>query len=239
MSTLASTSTARAIATSCWTAIGCWSSTERGSMSSPRRSRVSAGPAVHLPDVDRAEAARLAAEQHVLRDREVGDQVDLLVDRADAGGLRGGRRGELVLLAADEDRAGVDAVDAREGLDQRRLAGAVLAHEGVDLAGEETQGDLAEGPHGAEGDGDVAHLDHGDRCRRRTGGPRPARAGWTSICVIFLPLCCSHLCSGRRGRPGCPGRAVGPVRTAPDEPRRASCAISTRGRAGLPSPAPA
>ena len=34
---------------------------------------------------------RLAAEQHVLGDREVRDQVDLLVDRADARGLGCGR----------------------------------------------------------------------------------------------------------------------------------------------------
>ena len=46
---------------------------------------------------------------------------------------------ELPLLARDDDRAGVDLVDAGEGLDQRRLPGAVLAHQRVDLAVEEAE----------------------------------------------------------------------------------------------------
>ena len=49
------------------------------------------GPAVHRPAVDAAEATGLAAEQDVLGHREVGAEVDLLVDGADAGGLRRGR----------------------------------------------------------------------------------------------------------------------------------------------------
>ena len=108
----------------------------------------------------RAEPAGLAPEQHVLGDGEVREQVDLLVDRADAGRLRGRRRAELVLLAVDQHGAGVDRVDAGQRLDQRRLAGAVLAHQRVHLAGVEPERDLVEGADAAEGDGDVAHLDH-------------------------------------------------------------------------------
>ena len=93
-------------------------------MSRPRLLEVSSPAApVHRRQSMRAEAAGLVAEHHVLADREVRAEVDLLVDGADAGGLRVGRACENALrLAADDDRAGVDRVDAGERLDQRRLA---------------------------------------------------------------------------------------------------------------------
>ena len=58
------------------------------------------GPAPDGPPVDAAEPARLAAEQDVLRDGEVGAEVHLLVDRGDPGLLGRARRGEHPLLAA-------------------------------------------------------------------------------------------------------------------------------------------
>ena len=118
-------------------AIGWSPRVEVGSTWIPRRSSVL--PAVHRTDVDAAEAARLAAQQHVLGDGQVGDQVDLLVDGADACRLGGRRRGEVPFLAVHGDRAAVDRVDACERLDQGRLAGTVLAHDRVHLAREETQ----------------------------------------------------------------------------------------------------
>ena len=60
-----------------------------------------AGPAIHLAHADRPEAPRLPAEHHVLGDGEVGDQVHLLVDGADAGGL--GRRGRVELVGLTLD----------------------------------------------------------------------------------------------------------------------------------------
>ena len=43
---------------------------------------------IHAFPVGQAKAARLPAQHQVLRDREVGKQVDLLIYRADPGGLR-------------------------------------------------------------------------------------------------------------------------------------------------------
>ena len=84
--------------------------------------------------VEQAEAALLAAEEDVLGHRAVGHQVDLLVDRADAGRLRLLRRGELDGLAVEQDLAGILPVIAGQDLDQGRLAGAVLADQRMNLA---------------------------------------------------------------------------------------------------------
>ena len=80
-------------------------------------------------------AARLAPDEEVLRDREVGHQVELLVDDADAELLRVLGRDRLVGLAVEEELALVGVVDAGQQLHQRRLAGAVLADQREDLAG--------------------------------------------------------------------------------------------------------
>ena len=53
--------------------------------------------------------------------------------------------GDFDLLAANADRARVRAVDAGEDLHQRRLAGAVLADQRVDLAGPEIEPGVVEG----------------------------------------------------------------------------------------------
>ena len=117
--------------------------------------------------VDAAAAARLVAEHHVLADREVRAEVDLLVDRRDAGVLGVGRGAEDALLARDRDGALVDGVDAGQRLDQRRLPGPVLAHERVHLAGAEDEVHAVEREDAREADGDVPHLDERWDCRCR------------------------------------------------------------------------
>ncbi len=63
------------------------------------------------------------------------------------------------LDALDEDRAGVGAVQAGEDPDQRRLAGAVLAEQAVNLAPPERQVDPVVGEHSGEGLRDPHELD--------------------------------------------------------------------------------
>jgi hypothetical protein len=75
----------------------------------------------------------VVAHHDVLRDAEVGEQRRLLVDHGDAGVARVVRRVEVDRLTVDEHVAGVAADDAAEHFDERRLAGAVLAHERADL----------------------------------------------------------------------------------------------------------
>ena len=59
----------------------------------------------------------------------------MLVDHADTGGHGVARPGEGDGLVVDEDLSGVGLVEAVEDVHERGLARAVLAQEGVDLAG--------------------------------------------------------------------------------------------------------
>jgi hypothetical protein len=77
------------------------------------------GPPVDLLPLDRAESPRFAADEDVLRDRQVGTEVDLLVDGADPGLLRLQGTGEAHRLPLQEDLPSVDVVDPGQGLDQR------------------------------------------------------------------------------------------------------------------------
>ena len=77
------------------------------------------------------------ADEDVLGDAEVREDHRLLVDRDDAATLSVGGRARWTArrrCASRRRRAG----GSRHRLDQRRLAGAVLADEGVDLAGVES-----------------------------------------------------------------------------------------------------
>ena len=77
---------------------------------------------------------RLAAEKEVARDGELRDQRGILVDRLDAVRDRVGGVLQHDLLAADEDVAAGERHGAGQHLDQRRLAGAVVAEQPDDLA---------------------------------------------------------------------------------------------------------
>ena len=163
ISTRAETAVARAMATSCWTAIGWAPRVDLGSMVRSSSPSSSAARRVHRAVVDPAEAAGLAAQQNVLCHSQIGAEVDLLVDGADAGVLRLPRAAEPLLDAVDRDAARVDVVDAGERLDQRRLTCAVLPHQRMDLAGQQPEVDAVECLDAGEVDGDVPHVDHGLR----------------------------------------------------------------------------
>ena len=77
---------------------------------------------------------RLGAEDHVLGDGQNRDQHEVLVDHADAAGDRVRRAGDLDRLAVEQDLPLVGPGQAVQDVHERRLAGAVLAEQGVDLA---------------------------------------------------------------------------------------------------------
>src|SRR4051812_49767725 len=89
---------------------------------------------MHGPPIEEAEFPLLAAETDVLGDRAIGNEVDFLVDRADAGRLRLLRRGDRGGVTVEQDLAAVAVVISREDLDHRGLAGAVLADQRMHLA---------------------------------------------------------------------------------------------------------
>ena len=110
--------------------------------------------------IDRAGAIdRILFEEDVLRHGELGDQGDLLEDHLDP--LPDGIAGvvHLRLAPGDADAAGILGIDPGEDLDQRRLAGAVLAHEGVHLAGLETEIDVLQRDHAREALADPGHFE--------------------------------------------------------------------------------
>ena len=112
-----------------------------------------------VPVEPAAAPAGLGAEHDVLGHGEVVDQHEVLVDHADAqlDGLAG--RVDHLRLAPDQDLALVGLLQAVEHLHQGRLAGAVLAHQGVDLALGHLQVDLVVGDHPGVAAGDAAALD--------------------------------------------------------------------------------
>ena len=79
-------------------------------MAEPREQR--GRVAVHLVEVEQRPAARLVREEDALGDREVLDQVELLVDRRDAARERAGRVAHRQRLAVEEDLA-ARRLDAR------------------------------------------------------------------------------------------------------------------------------
>ena len=85
-------------------------------------------------------------------------------------------RGVLISTSAPLTRivAGVGAVDPGQDLHERGLAGAVLAHQGVDLAGPELEPCAVERVHAREALGDVGHLDQ-EIAHRVPLGAQPAR----------------------------------------------------------------
>ncbi len=122
-----------------------------------------AGFLAHPAPIDDAEAARVASDEDVLRDREIRTQVHFLVDRADPQRLRILGRARRDALAVQDDAAAVGLVDAGEDLDQRGFTCAVLAHQRVDFAGEEAQAGIGQRLHARELHVDACHLEDGHR----------------------------------------------------------------------------
>ncbi len=124
-----------------------------GRLDSEHAHRLGRAP-VHLPVINHKPTAEFASEKHVLGDRQVRREHDLLVNQNDAAPLRVDRARQLDRRTVEPDRAASRGQMAAEHLHQRRLARAVLADDRVDLAG-------------ARGDRDVAqNLDRAERARQ-------------------------------------------------------------------------
>jgi hypothetical protein len=102
---------------------------------------------------------RLAAEKDVLGDGQIGRDAQFLMHHADTGRERVARRTKAHLMPVETKLARVIAMHAGDDLHQRRLAGAVLADETMDLAGLEHEADIAQGRDAAEGFRDAQKLD--------------------------------------------------------------------------------
>ena len=99
-----------------------------------------------------------AGEAEVLGDGEIRGHRRVLEYRGEAAspGIAGTVHRRR--LAVDADRPGIGAQHAGEDLDERRLAGAIGAEQGVHLSGSDLEVDGAEGDHRAERLGDRRRL---------------------------------------------------------------------------------
>ena len=167
-STLLAHDTARAMATDCFwppDIVPTGTTTER--TAEPRSVNAAAalvriaGLSMKPSRPGEAGAHQLAAEEHVLGRVEVRRQREVLVDHLDADRRRLVRGGEVDRLAVEEDLALVDVEVAREGLDERRLPGAVVTDQGDDLAGVDVEVGLVEGLHPPEAAAQPAGLEQG------------------------------------------------------------------------------
>ncbi len=96
------------------------------------------------------------------------DQVQLLVDNADAGGFDGSRVAEGQRVTVQRHAAAVGLIDAGEDFDQRRFTGAVLANQAMNFPWAQAQGDRIERGDAGKTFADLVH----DQTR---GGALPAR----------------------------------------------------------------
>ncbi|ABB10162.1 hypothetical protein Bcep18194_B0045 [Burkholderia lata] len=129
--------------------------------------------------VDHAEPARQLPEHQVFGDRQLGHQMQLLVDDRDAGLERRARRREALRGAVQRQRAGLRLVHARQHLQQRRLPRAVLAHQPVHLARAHRQRHGIERAHARE-----RHRDPVEREQRAAGLPRASIDIGTGVAVV-------------------------------------------------------
>ena len=116
-----------------------------------------------VEEAERAHPRQLVAQEQVLVDGQLRDQREVLVDGLDP--VRAGvlDRVEADALAADEHVAAVLLVEPAQDLDERALAGAVVADEPEHLALAQDEVDAAEDDERAEPLRHAPHLERGLR----------------------------------------------------------------------------
>ena len=167
-----------------------------GSSSMPSRSssRARGGDHARRRSTTSPAMQRLAPEEDVGGDAELRDEVQLLVDDGDARPpRRRGRWRSATGRAVDPDLAVIVGVHAGEDLHQRRLAGAVLAHQRVHLAGAEVEVDAVE-----RGDAGEALADAARAQQRAPLRASPARDPPRWTCRPPLPERRAPSCRGSR-----------------------------------------
>ena len=109
-----------------------------------------AGVVGEAPPADEEPRARFPTDEHVLGDRHLRDEGELLVDGDDAGALGVVGRPEGDRLAEQLDFTRVRALRAGQDLEQSRLTGPVLAQERVDLGLPHFETDVLKRQHARE-----------------------------------------------------------------------------------------
>ncbi len=169
---------------------------------------------LHLDVVDRPEPPQrprvvlLVAEEQVPGHVEVVGEREVLVDGRDPEVRRVLRALDVRGLAEEPELARVGQVHARDGLDERRLAGAVVADQGDHLAGVDVEVHVGERLHGAEALVHAVEVENGNahvpvapfaRPGCRAGPARPAGPGGPTGCRPPCRPACRGPCRSPRG----------------------------------------
>ena len=110
------------------------------SQASPTCSQEGPAEFFHAAEIDQPAFRKVqVADDDVFADGEVGEQVEFLIDDADAEALRVQRGGDFDRRAIQRNEAAIGARGPGENARQRALAGAVLAHQGVHFPGAERE----------------------------------------------------------------------------------------------------
>ena len=128
--------------------------------------------------VNHPEAARRIGDGDIVGDRKVGNERKLLENADDAGAIGGGGRIEGDFRAIEHDASGVRRYDAGQDFDERRLARAVLAENGVNAAREHGEIRVGERAHTSIALGNALHAQdrRGRRlCSVHAANPRPSK----------------------------------------------------------------
>src|SRR3954462_15562234 len=131
---------------------------------------------LHLRAVEHPVVDLLASQEHVLDDVQVLAECEVLVDDLDAERRGVVRRAQRGRLAVEQHFARIIRLDACEPLDQRGLAGAVVADERAHLAGVDLHVHALEHLDGPEALADVTQLD--ESCHGCYPPPVPAPWRW-------------------------------------------------------------
>src|SRR5262249_30622384 len=125
----------------------------------------------------------LRTQDDVLQHGERGDEHEVLMHHADAELQRYAWVSDHRRPPLPEHLAGVGLIQAVQDAHQRGLAGAVLAHQSVDLPGADAQRDAVVGEDPGKPLGDLPELD--DRRLRRV----------SEVAGHFLPSVWRNVCS--------------------------------------------
>ena len=114
----------------------------------------------HMLAIEHAETRDFAAEKQAFGDGQMVGKIEFLMDDDDAERFRSAVRRQLDRLTIKEDFARGRLLETGKDLDEGRLAGAILAHESVDLASAKIKVDAEQHLHAVEGLGYPSRRQH-------------------------------------------------------------------------------
>ncbi len=150
----------------------------RRDVADPERGKTFARPGVERAPIDKAETAWIgAAEKDVLRDAQRRNDVQFLVDEAQASPVRFSGRAQPDRAPGEPDFPAVGSDRAGEYLDERTLACAILAHQSQRFAGAQFERRILQRDRAVIGLAQMGYREEGhrDAVVGPLGQRRPAR----------------------------------------------------------------